>query len=684
MSKTLLIVESPSKIKTIKKFLGSDYEVEASYGHVRDLDKSNKGFGVDIANGYEPSYEVMTQKSGSKTKKQIIKDLNEKAKKCEQVILATDPDREGEAIAWHLAQVIKHKNIKRITFNEITKQAVLEAIKKPRDINIDLFYSQQARRILDRLVGFTLSPVLWAKIQRGLSVGRVQSPALIVIANREKEVLVFKPEEYWDVYAHVITTHKKENYVMKLEKIENKADRISDEKTALKICEEIEAKWNDSIINIRSDEVIRKPYPPFITSTLQKYANSALGWSASKTMQVAQRLYEAGKITYMRTDSPKFSDEAMNTIQKLIKKDYGDKYYHKNVHASKAGAQEAHEAIRPSDFQVKDVDDSEDNLLYSMIWKRSVASQMSDAILSETKVRCHVDLRGKDDCKYLLMAKGLVIKFDGFSKVMPIDIKDKLPDVCAGVDYNKLKTTEKEQKFTKAPPRYSEARLIETLEKEGVGRPSTYAAIIEVLLKRQYVERSGKGKGSVLQATPLGIQVSDYLQEVLNKYVAMGFTAGMEKDLDEIENGTNNWVDVLDKYYPDLKKDADSIKKVKDYADGECPDCGSKLVVKISKTGKFIGCEGYPKCKYTKSLDGESNSTGEKCPECEKDLVVKNGKFGKFVACSGYPDCKYIKKETKPCPDCGGNLVQRYSKAKKKKFWGCESYPECKHAEDLK
>lgn len=675
MSTKLIIVESPAKIRTIKKILGESYDVDASYGHIRDLDKESfRGFGIDINNGYQPVYKIIEEKSGKKSKKEIVRNLQNKAKGASEVLLASDPDREGEAIAWHLSQVLKHKNIKRITFNAITKSAVTEAIKHPRDIDLDLFYSQQARRILDRLVGFTLSPVLWSQIARGLSVGRVQSPALVLIADREKEVIAFKPEEYWDIFAHVIT-HKKDNYILKLEKISGKKKRVSNNDEALKTCNQIEKTWNKGDVKVNKNKVKRSPQPPFITSTLQRAGNTILGWTAEKTMMVAQGLYENGHITYMRTDSVRMSDEAIIAIGGYVKNKFGKEYYQHRVFSTKKEAQDAHEAIRPTHIDVLSVDDNDANALYSLIWARSVASQMADAILNETSVVASIDV-------FELCAKGFIVEFDGFSKVWKLGDTESLPEVKDGIKNNILKTTEKEQKFTKAPPRYSEARLIEVLEKEGVGRPSTYAAIVEVLLKRNYVVREGRGKSAVLKATDLGIQVSDFLKKNLEKYVSMGFTAGMEMDLDSIENGKAKWNEVLDKYYPALKSEADKIRKTRELVGKKCPKCKMELVYRPGKQGRFVGCSGYPQCDYSEG-DNRSQSTklDEKCPKCGRNLAVRNGKYGEFIGCTGYPKCKYIKKQEsgKKCPECGKDLMHIFSKKTKKKFWGCSGYPECKY-----
>ena len=676
MAKKLVIVESPAKVQTLKKFLGSDYEVEASYGHVRDLNnKTFGGFGIDIKNGYTPDYKNITDKIGKYSKTEQIKKLKDRAKSASEVLLASDPDREGEAIAWHLSQIIANKNIKRITFNEITKKAVLEAIKNPRDIDMNLFYSQQARRVLDRLVGYTVSPVLNRKISKGLSAGRVQSPALILLADREKEVRAFIPEDYWDVFAHVLT-HKKDKYVLKLEKIGGKKERISKEDDAIRICDEIEKAWDSGDVTVVKNKVKRSPSPPFITSTLQRSGNTVLGWTAEFTMSVAQKLYEAGYITYMRTDSVRINDDTLKAIADLIKNDFGDKYYKHRAYTTKEKAQDAHEAVRPTDVSVEKISgvSSDEAALYNLIWKRTIACQMSDAILDETVVKAIID-------KYELSAKGLAVDFDGYGRVWGFSEMETLTEIIDGIKNNILKTTEKEKKTTKAPPRYSDARLIEVLEKEGVGRPSTYAAIIKKLVERHYVIREGSGKKATLQVSDLGIQVSDYLKETFTQYVSMGFTSQMETDLDGVEEGKTQWVTVVDKYYPDLKKQADTLLKQKEIVGEQCPDCGKDLVFRIGRSGKFIGCSGYSKCKFTREVDGNKHpELQEDCPDCGSKLLYRRGKFGDFIGCSAYPKCKYIKREGPKCPDCSdGVLMKRFSKKTKKPFMGCSNYPKCSY-----
>ena len=701
--KTLIIVESPSKIKTIKKIVGSDYEVMASFGHIRDLDDSFGGLGVDTQNGYAPFYTVIKEKKSKiknsnavnfKSKDHIVKEIKAKAKTCDMVLLASDPDREGEAIAWHLKEVLRHKNVKRIVFNEITPKAVKAAIDNPRDINIELFYAQQARRILDRLMGFTLSPVLWKKIAKGLSVGRVQSPALRMIAEREKEIVVFVPEEYYDVFASV--NCKGKPYVVKLEKTEGSKDRVSKADEAEKIKEFTNDNWySKGKVSLDKKQVKKKPGGPFTTALLQKTCNNMLGWTADRAMRTAQNLYESGFITYMRTDSVRFADEAMDMIEDTIKQKYGKQYYHRNVYSNdnKKNIQDAHEAIRPTDLKRDDIDDgsrSDVNILYKMIWNRTVASQMSPAVLNETVVKIKVG-------KYEYSAKGAVVEFDGFSRVWKIDDVEMLPEISLDINDNKLESIDVKQKFTKAPPRFSEAKLVDSLEKEGVGRPSTYAAIIEVLLRRNYVAREGTGKSAVLKATQLGIEVSDFLGKSFDKYVSTSFTSQMEYDLDSIEQGNAVWNDVLDKYYPALKNEVKSVLGNVEHVGRVCPECGNDLVYKIGKYGKFISCSGYPKCKRMEKIEGApagNTAIGEKCPTCGSELVVKKGKFGEFVACTSYPRCKYTadlpskdnsgryKKKAQAmsgekCERCGSALVERFSKKTRKKFWGCSKYPTC-------
>ena len=695
MAKTLIIVESPSKIKTIQKIVGNGYTIMASYGHIRDLDDSFNGLGVDVNNGYKPSYATMKMKPGTKgkmkSKTQIIDELKKAAKSCDLVLIASDPDREGEAIAWHLKNVLKHNNVKRIEFNEITPKAVKDALSNQRDINMDLFYAQQARRILDRLVGFTLSPVLWKKIAKGLSVGRVQSPALRMIANKEKEIIDFKPEEYYDLTAYVKT--KDSEYTVKLEKIEGKKDRVKTSDEAEEAKRFVDTNWDElGVISITERKAEKKPSSPFTTALLQKAGNTMLGWTAERVMKVAQSLYEEGKITYMRTDSTRLSDDAMRALQTMIKHEYGAKYYKKHVYdnvTSKNNVQGAHEAIRPSDFSVEQVDfDSDANALYKLIWKRAVASQMSNAIVRETNVDITIG-------RYEFNTKGSVVEFDGFSKVWPIEIDSMLPDISDDIKDNKLDLLDVQQKFTKAPARFSEAKLVGTLEKEGVGRPSTYAAIIEVLLKREYVVREGSGKGAVLKATPLGIQVSDFLGVSFEKYVTTSFTAQMESDLDDIERGKLCWSIMLDKYYPDLKGDAKDIGSQQDEVGRKCPECGEELIRKVGKFGKFVACSGYPVCRYIdKSVKEGDDEIDKDCPECGGKLVQKRSRFGAFYGCSNYPKCKHIDKEASSsvkdsggvalksegkCPECGKDMVKKFSKKTKKNFIGCSDYPNCKY-----
>ena len=694
MGKTLIIVESPSKIHTIKKIVGKDYEIMASYGHICDLGDTFNGFGVDVDNGYEPSYVIIEPKKGAKvkgkTKTQIVKDIKVMAKKCDLVLLASDPDREGEAIAWHLNSVIKHKNIKRIVFNEITHKAVKEALNNQREINLDLFYAQQARRILDRLVGFTLSPVLWKKIAKGLSVGRVQSPALRMIALREQEVNKFVPEEYWDVDARVKSLKDNGEYTVRLERLDGKKGRLNKGEDAEMAQSFIKSNWNRvGKISITTKKGERKAGPPFTTASLQKVGNTMLGWTADRVMRVAQSLYEAGKITYMRTDSTRLSDDAMKALQKVIKDNYGVHYYKMcQYDNTKKNVQDAHEAIRPSDFSVTEVDSNpDDHALYKLIWQRAVASQMANAITQETNVNIDIG-------RYGLGAKGSVIEFDGFSAVWKIDIDDMLPSISDKIQNNKLESVDIQQKFTKAPARYSEAKLVGELEKEGVGRPSTYASIIEVLLRRNYVTREGSGKGAVLKATDLGVEVSDYLGKTFEKYVSTSFTAQMESDLDKIESGEIQWNKMLDKYYPELRNEVKKVIGEKDLADRKCPKCGNDLVYRVGSYGKFIGCLGYPSCRYVEQgqAQGVGGDSSKKCPKCGKALVLKTGKYGVFYGCSGYPECRHIEKDTSvksgyvkknsvvaqgKCPRCGHNLVKKFSPKTKKSFVGCSNYPEC-------
>ncbi|MFH1392745.1 MAG: type I DNA topoisomerase, partial [bacterium] len=560
----LVIVESPTKANTISRYLGKDYEVVASMGHIRDLPRTV--LGIDIENNFEPKYQVMPKK------KQSAKAIKDSAKKAELLILATDEDREGEAISWHLLELLKAKNYQRIVFHEITKKAIQEALENPRQINMNLVDAQQARRVLDRLVGYKLSPFLWKKVAKRLSAGRVQSVAVRLIADREEEIKAFKPQEYWSLIAEF-----KEKFKANLinQKIENK-------KEIDKILEDLKnAEYK--IIDIKEKEVRRNPLPPFTTSTMQQDAARRLHYSARQTMMFAQRLYEKGHITYHRTDSLNLSQDFLNQVQKFVEPNYLEIKKYK----AKKGAQEAHEAIRPTKISRK-IDDN----LYNLIWQRAIASQMKPAILDSVSI----DIQAKN---YIFRANGQQIKFDGFLKIYPMLISENiLPKLSLDQIINLLKLIP-EQHFTQPPPRYSEASLVKTLEKEGIGRPSTYAPIISTIQQRGYV-RKFKGR---FYPQEVGIIVNNLLVEHFPKIVDIKFTAHLEEDLDKIAQGEQKWQPVIREFYEpfaeNLEKKYEEVKKFTEETDEKCPECGEPLIVRMSRFGKFLGCSGFPKCRFT-------------------------------------------------------------------------------------
>ena len=702
-NKSLLIVESPTKVKTLKKFIGRDFVVMASVGHLKDLPKSK--LGVDVDNNFAPEYITIRGKG------KILSDLKKEAKKANDIYLAPDPDREGEAIAYHIGnEVAKHTEgkIYRVMFNEITKSAVKEAIKNPTEVNINRFNAQQARRILDRLVGYKISPMLWKKVQPGLSAGRVQSVALRIVCDRENEIKAFKSEEYWTITLD-LEGQAKPKFQSKLFKIDGNKAEIPNQVGADEVVKNL--KDAEFILDgLVKKERKRNPVAPFITSTLQQEASRKLNFSPKKTMMIAQRLYEGlpvgsrgtvGLITYMRTDSTKFSVEATDAIRDYIVNRYGDKFCPKepNVYKSKKSAQEAHEAIRPTDVsivpsEIKEYLEKDMFRLYELIWSRSVSCQMVPAILDTTTF----DIKAG---QYLFRSNGSIVKFSGFMRVYvesgddeaaEKDIKqgDKiLPELNKG-EKLKLLEIDPEQHFTQPPPRFSEAMLVKKLEEEGVGRPSTYAAIISVIKDRAYVESEERR----LAPTKLGYLVSDLLLEHFPKFMTTKFTADMESQLDQIEVGEIEWVKTLQSFYTPFKLDLDEAeKKIGDSeveeTDEICDKCSQPMIVKWGRFGKFMACSGYPDCKNTKQIakegsDGkavsESTTVEGACDKCQSSLILKVGRFGKFIACSNYPDCKF----TKPidlginCPkdDCKGKIAARRSK-KGRMFYGCTAYPNC-------
>ena len=714
MAKNLVIVESPAKAKTIKKYLGKGFEVLASYGHVRDL--LPKEGAVDPANDFSMKYQLIEK--NQKHVEAIAKAL----KKAEALYLATDPDREGEAISWHLYEILqergllKDKKVGRVAFNEITKRAVNEAIENPRELSGDMIDAQLARRALDYLVGFNLSPLLWKKIRRGLSAGRVQSPALRLIVERELEIEKFKPKEYWTIDAEVESDG--EEFTSKLIHLEgNKLSQfsINNEKKA-KSAEDVLSKAAGGKLHIAKVEKKkrkRNPAAPFTTSTLQQEASRKLGFTAKKTMSIAQQLYEGtdlegetvGLITYMRTDSVNLANEALDEIRSYI----SDKFGADNVpdeprtYKTKAkNAQEAHEAVRPTSVNyepagIKKYLSKDQFRLYDLIWKRTVACQMIHATLDTVAV----DLTAGDD--NIFRANGSTLVIPGFMAVYQesvddakaaADDKDKLlPPMEEGDDVKLLKILP-EQHFTEPPPRYSEASLVKSLEEHGIGRPSTYASIISTLQSREYVEMDKKR----FIPTDVGRIVIKFLTEHFTQYVDYDFTANMEDELDAISRGEEEWVPMMKKFwqpFKDLVDDKEQSVDRKDVTheqlDEKCPKCGGGLAIRLGRRGRFIGCNDYPECDYTRNVNEDADSEPEviedrKCPECNSDLIIRHGRYGKFIGCSSYPECKHIEPLEKPedtgvqCPECKkGNMLKRKSR-NGKIFFSCQHYPECKYA----
>ncbi|MBR7132871.1 MAG: type I DNA topoisomerase [Clostridia bacterium] len=670
MSK-LLIVESPTKVKSINKYLGSDYRVMASMGHIRDLPKSK--LGVDVENNFEPQYINMPDK------KDLIKQLKQAAAESEQVFLATDPDREGEAISWHLAQILALdiNEANRVTFNEITKSGVMAGIKAPRKLNLDLVDAQQARRVLDRIVGYKLSPFLWKKVKSGLSAGRVQTVALRLIVEREREIEAFVTEEYWTVDAKLAAGKK--TFMAKLygtadgEKIEN----IPNGEEAQKIINALDNAVY-TVSKIKKGERNRQPAPPFITSTLQQEASRKLGFTGQRTMRIAQQLYEGvdipgtgvtGLITYMRTDSLRISEEARAAAKGYISSRYGEKYLPASPRyfKTKNGAQDAHEAIRPtvislSPEEVKDSLTSEQYKLYKLIWERFIASMMAACVQNTV----NVDITAAD---YIFKASGYSVRFDGFTVLYEEgrdDVGEKevaLPDMNVG-DVLKLRELTPNQHFTQPPPRYTEPTLIKALDDNGIGRPSTYAPIISNILNRDYIERVKK----TLKPTNLGMVVVDLMVEYFKRIFDVKFTAGLEEKLDKIGAGDINWIDTIAQFYQDFDK---HYKKAEESLDGKrvkvpvmeteilCEKCGSKMVIKSGRFGKFLACPNYPTCKNTKPMP--EDEVKQPCPKCGEKLLKKVSKKGKkFYGCSNYPKCDFASPGIptgEKCPECGDYLI---------------------------
>lgn len=675
----LVIVESPAKAKTIKKYLGKDFEVVASMGHIRDLPKSK--FGIDIENNFEPHYINMRDKSD------VIKELKKQAKKSDTIYLATDPDREGEAISWHLAQLLNldMNDNNRVTFNEITKTGVQNGMNNPRQIDIDLVNAQQTRRILDRIVGYQLSPFLWKKVKRGLSAGRVQSVTVRLIVDREREIRSFVPVEYWSVDAKFTTKGKvRKTFPSKLITVDGEKVELHTEEETNKILARLEGKEFE-VTNVKKKVTKKAPAPPFITSTLQQEASKRLSFQSRRTMKTAQELYEGieikgmgavGLITYMRTDSLRISDEARDSAKTYIEAKFGEKYIpdKPRVFKSKSNAQDAHEAIRPSMPELEP-DSIKDNLtadqykLYKLIWSRFIASQMANALLDTVSI----DITA-DNCVF--RSSGYSVKFDGFT-VLYEETKDDeeednkiLPEINNG-DIVNVKELKGNQHFTQPPARYTEASLIKTLEENGIGRPSTYAPIITTIISRYYVERDGKQ----LKPTQLGEVVTDLMKEHFKKIVDAKFTANMETTLDEVEKGKTNWVETLDKFYKDFEK---TLKKAETDMEGKrvkvpdettdliCEKCGKPMVIKIGRFGRFIACSGFPDCKNTKKIVQETKGV---CPICGQKIVLKKSKKGRsFYGCDNYPECNFMTwypPTEEKCPKCNSTLFKKGGKSAK-------------------
>jgi len=715
MGRSLVIVESPAKAKTINKYLGRDYSVKASLGHVKDLPK--KELGIDVHNEFEPTYEVIPGKT------KVVAELKKAAKEADAVYLAADPDREGEAICAHLAEVLgrtkaERKKISRVLFNEITPKAIKAAFEKPGQIDAHLVDAQQARRVLDRLVGYKISPLLWDKVRRGLSAGRVQTVALRLIVEREREIRAFVPKEYWTIHA-LLEASETPVFEAKLVKHKGEEIEVSNEAEAQRIVAEVErARWQVSSVAQR--EKRRYAPPPFTTSKLQQAAYNRLHYTAKRTMMLAQRLYEGvelgeegsvGLITYMRTDSVRVSNDALGQVREWIGATYGADYLPEkpNFYKSKKDAQEAHEAIRPTDV-ARSPDEVrkylEDDLfkLYQLIWQRFVASQMVPAVFDQTTI----DITAGD---YLFRATGSVLKFDGYLAVYQAAKEDEekdedaeaegraLPRVAEG-EALRLEKLRPEQHFTEPPPRYTEATLVKELEEKGIGRPSTYATIISTIVEREYVSKD-QGR---FTPTMLGEKVSELLVKSFEDIFDVGFTARMEEELDEIEEGKLPWRQSVKDFYERFEMDLDKAEgEMQSYKAGiptgeKCEKCGQgELLERISRHGFFLGCSRYPECDYTRDLspeagteEVESAAATEYCENCGREMTIKRGRYGPFLACTGYPECKTTRRlvhgtrRARPdeplderCPECGSQLVRRHGRYGE--FIGCSGYPKCKY-----
>ncbi len=716
MAKSLVIVESPTKAKTIGKYLGKQFVVKASLGHVKDLPKKN--LSVDVEKNFEPHYEVI------EGKKKLIAELKAAAKGMDSIYLAADPDREGEAICYHLQEELngskKGPKFYRVMFNEITANAVKKAFEKPGSVNLHLVDAQQARRVLDRLVGYKISPLLWDKVRRGLSAGRVQTVALRLIVDREREIRAFIKREYWTIDVQ-LNAKKPPVLTARFTKKNDEAIELPDEGTTKSLLDQLDGS-KYLVHSVTTKEKKRNPVPPFITSTLQQESSRKLRFSVKRTMMLAQRLYEGvelgsegsvGLITYMRTDSTRVSQDALDEVRGLIKDRYGAAFVpaSPNVYKSKKDAQDAHEAIRPSSARRTPEDLApylqEDELkLYRLIWMRFVASQMTPAVFDQTTI--DVAAKGKDGATYMFRATGSVPKFNGFLDVYKEskdekdaddeEEKNKLPLVTQGEEL-RFKSIEPEQHFTEPPPRFNEATLVKELESDGVGRPSTYASILSTIQEREYVKKEG-GK---FVPTELGMVVTDLLLENFKNLFDITYTARMEMELDEIEEGKIDWREAMSEFYERFQKDLEhaerhmtDIKRMEEPTGEACEKCGKPMVIKWGKFGKFIACTGYPECSNTRELPPDPASAEglteqdaeEYCENCGRVMVLKKGRFGQFYACSGYPDCKTTKqiggtqkKSDVPldekCPQCGSNLVLKNGRFGE--FTACSTYPKCKY-----
>ncbi len=701
----LVIVESPAKANTIKSYLGSNYKVIASKGHIRDLPKST--LGIDVENNFEPHYINIRGKGD------VIKELKREAKLATKIFLATDPDREGEAISWHIATQLGISPEKecRVTFNEITKNAVKEAIKRPRRINMDLVNSQQARRILDRLIGFNLSEVLWKNVKSGLSAGRVQSVAVRVVTEREEEIRAFVPQEYWTIDANVLCS---DGGIATIKFYGNKRGRVKlpDERSVDKVLEKING-MPFKVVSVKHIEKQRTPAPPFTTSTLQQDASRKLGFQAQRTMRVAQELYDGlnlgaelggvqGLITYMRTDSLRISPVASDSAIEFIREAYGEEYTPKRarVYKSNGNSQDAHEAIRPSNVAltpklVRKMLTSDQYKLYKLIWERFVASQMASAVFDTVTVEL-------ENNGYIFKTGGYVVKSKGYLAVYG-DIDEEndeyllagLPAMTEGEMLSYVDLV-KEQHFTEPPIRYTEASLIKFLEENGIGRPSTYAPIISIIISRDYVRRDGKS----LVATELGEVITNFTKEHFPEIIDYEYTAQMEDKLDSIEHKDNTIVGVISEFYDIFAKELSDASEIKekvvvkptvDESDVVCEKCGAKMVYKTGRYGRFLACPSYPNCKNTKALDKDGNVVatevqptlelaGFDCEKCGGPMVVRRGRYGVFYACSSYPTCNFTKQKTvdtgASCPRCNSKILARHGKGKTL-FYSCEKYPEC-------